>query len=149
MGVTDAWRDQVLAQHNQARAQYGARPLYWSHSLYSGVLQLAHNCRFHHSDLQARYGENLYAGTGSAGIQDAMNSWMDEASKYDYNHPGVSPATGRFTQVVWKSTTGVAAAIVHCPAGTIFPQPSVFIVARYTPPGNAPGAFPQNVGRHV
>ena len=45
-------------------------------------------------------------------------------------------------QVVWKSTTQVACAVANCAAGTIFSQPSNFVVCRYTPPGNYAGQFP-------
>ncbi|KIJ98325.1 hypothetical protein K443DRAFT_104102, partial [Laccaria amethystina LaAM-08-1] len=58
------------------------------------------------------------------------------------NNPGFSPATGHFTQVVWKSTTQVACAMVNCGPGTIFPQASTYTVCRYTPPGNIQGQFP-------
>ncbi|PFH46572.1 hypothetical protein AMATHDRAFT_77606 [Amanita thiersii Skay4041] len=137
--------DQVLAGHNRARAKYGARPLTWNSNLYPGTVQWAKQCKFQHSNSQGRYGENLAAGSGNFGFPNALELWMDEAN----NHPGFSPATGHFTQVVWKSTTSVACAIADCPAGTIFPQPSRFVVCRYAPPGNVQGQFPQNVGRHV
>lgn len=86
---------------------------------------------------------------------------MREAAKYDYNNPVYSPATAHFTQVsfklssftrklhfaaladvfdstysqvVWKSTTGLACARANCPAGTVLPAASVFTVCRYSPP---------------
>lgn len=67
---------------------------------------------------------------------------MDEASKYDYNHPGFSSATGHFTQVVWKGSKQVACAIANCGAGTIFGQASKYVVCRYSPAGNVIGHFP-------
>lgn len=147
----DAWSDQVVSLHNQARARYGARPVTWNSGLYSSTVSYAQACKFVHSDSQGKYGENLYAGTGNPGpgIADAVQSWMSEASKYDYSKPGFSAATGHFTQVVWKSTTQVTCALANCPANTIFPAPSHYIVCRYTPPGNYQGQFPQNVGRPV
>ncbi|MBF6340720.1 hypothetical protein IU450_33225 [Nocardia abscessus] len=147
----DAWSDQVLASHDQARGQYGAPSLTWNSALYADTVAWAKACRFEHSDPQGRYGENLYAaGNMDAGIDDAVTAWMQEASQYDYANPTFSMGTGHFTQVVWKSTTQVTAAVVDCPAGTIFPgYPARFFVARYTPPGNQLGQFEQNVGRHV
>ncbi len=146
----DAFSDQVLARHNTPRAQYGAGALRWNAALYPSTEQYARQCRFAHSDPQGRYGENLYASSDlTAGIAEAMAAWMSEASKYDYANPGFSAATGHFTQVVWKSTTQVTASVVRCPAGAILAQPTVFVVARYTPPGNYLGQFQQNVGRYL
>ena len=48
--VTDAWSDAVIANHNMARAQYGAAPLTWDGGLYGGTLQHALQCRFQHSN---------------------------------------------------------------------------------------------------
>lgn len=46
--LADVWSNQVLAEHNAARAQYGARPLQWSAGLYPAVLQYAQACKFVH-----------------------------------------------------------------------------------------------------
>ncbi|KAF7726801.1 hypothetical protein EC973_008402 [Apophysomyces ossiformis] len=92
----DAWSDSVLSAHNAARAQYGARPLTWNAALYPGTFQYAQTCKFAHSDAQRKYGENLYVSSAqNASINDAVAAWMKEVSKYDYNHPGFSPATGK------------------------------------------------------
>ncbi|KAK0473972.1 PR-1 protein [Armillaria novae-zelandiae] len=147
--ILEDWKTSVVRQHNAYRAQYGAAPLTWSDALYPGTLQWASQCKFQHSNGQGKYGENLAAGTGASyGFSDGLKSWMDEASKYDYNHPGFSSATGHFTQVVWKSSKQVACAIANCKGGTIFQQPSKYIVCRYSPPGNFVGRFAENVGRH-
>ncbi|KAF5374358.1 hypothetical protein D9758_004712 [Tetrapyrgos nigripes] len=53
----------------------------------------------------------LAAGSGDYGILNAINGWMDEASKYDYNNPGFSSDTGHFAQVVWKATKQLVAAL--------------------------------------
>lgn len=143
----DTSSDEVLAVVNPARAQYGASPLTWNADLYPSTKQYAEACRFEHSNSQGRYGENLYAGTGNVGFEDAMRAWMAEAELYDYDRPEFSPETGHFTQVVWKSSTRIAVGIASCPAGTIFAQPSTLVVARFTPPGNVIGQFAQNVGR--
>jgi pathogenesis-related protein 1 len=149
----DAWSDAVLTALNQARAQYGAAPLTWNAALYGETLQYASACRFAPSNAWGAYGQTLYAGTaGSTDIRDAVAMWMSEASRYDYNNPSYSEATGSFTQVVWKSTTQVAAAVVSCPPRTVMPtmsSPTTFVVARYTPIGNVAGQFAQNVGPHT
>ncbi|KAF9027970.1 PR-1-like protein [Hymenopellis radicata] len=135
----------VLAEHNVARADYGANDLTWNEDLYAGTLSWANTCKFQHSISGSKYGENLYATTAKGGdqIKAAVDSWMHEASKYDYNNPGFSQATGHFTQVVWKSTTSVACAVGQCAAGTIFDKAaSYYVVCRYSPPGNYKGQFP-------
>ncbi|TKK85933.1 secretion protein [Herbidospora galbida] len=146
-------KDAALASHNTARAQYGARPLVWNASILPATQTWANACRFQHSNPAGQYGENLYASTKVADdatiVRDAVKAWMDEARYYDYNKPGFSAATGHFTQVVWKSSTGLAVAVGSCPANTIFPRASKYVVARYTPPGNWGGQYAQNVGRPV
>jgi len=144
----DDWKNQVVNSHNKFRARYGAPNLSWSDALYPGTLQWAQQCKFQHSQGNGKYGENLAAGTGNAyGFNNGLQDWMNEASKYDYNHPGFSSATGHFTQVVWKGSKQVACAIANCRAGTIFGQASKMVVCRYSPPGNVIGHFPENVGR--
>ncbi|KAF9530107.1 CAP domain-containing protein [Crepidotus variabilis] len=146
--IFEEWKATVVRTHNEYRKHYGAPPVTWSDALYPGTNQWASQCKFEHSNGQGKYGENLAAGTGNSyGYVDGLKSWMDEASKYDYNHPGFSSGTGHFTQVVWKSSNQVACAIANCRAGTIFGQASKNIVCRYTPAGNFAGRYPENVGR--
>ncbi|KAG0254795.1 hypothetical protein DFQ27_006613 [Actinomortierella ambigua] len=150
VGPTAAFKNDVLTQHNNARAMYGAEPLTWSDALYPATLRWANSCRFRHSQSDGQYGENLYAGGGpSVTFAQGMNAWMGESSRYNYANPVFSGATGRFTQVVWKSTTQVACAMADCRAGTIFNMASKYTVCRYSPPGNYQGGFNDNVGRRV
>lgn len=46
--VDDAFKQQVVNQHNAYRRQYGAADLTWSDSLYTGTLQWATACKFTH-----------------------------------------------------------------------------------------------------
>jgi len=50
--------------------------------------------------------ENL-ANVGEYGINPTgeipTNMWYNEISRYDFNNPEFSSATGHFTQVVWKN----------------------------------------------
>lgn len=90
-------------------------------------------------------GENLVGGslaTWSKGI----NMWGEERTKYNYDNPGFSGATGHFTQMVWKESTKLGCGWKNC--GGNLP---VFIVCQYSPQGNIMGGtrFKDNVGRQV
>ncbi|EDQ99604.1 uncharacterized protein LACBIDRAFT_334862 [Laccaria bicolor S238N-H82] len=145
----DTFANQVVAQHNAARAKYGAQPITWNSALYNNTLAYAKKCVFEHRNifccrlLVLMFEPKKAAGSWDTyGIVDAVNDWMSEAPDYDYNHPGFSEGTGHFTQVVWKSTTQVACAVASCPAGTIFSDyASQYVICRYTPPGNYDGEF--------
>jgi uncharacterized protein YkwD len=50
----DTFSDQVLAEHNQARAGYDASPLQWNSGMESATTQYAQRCEFTHSDAQSR-----------------------------------------------------------------------------------------------
>lgn len=148
------WAAAALDAVNAARAQYGARPVTWNDSLYPGAVQHAQSCTFQHGS-PGRYGETLFATTtpGNAAdvVRRAVEAWMAQAAGYDYLRPGFSGSTGSFTQVVWKSTTQIAVGFAQCPPNTAirFPATSYYVVARFSPPGNVTGQFPQNVGTHV
>ncbi|KAF9159884.1 hypothetical protein DFQ26_006095, partial [Actinomortierella ambigua] len=94
-GPPEAFKNDVLTQHNKARAMYGAEPLTWSDALYPETLQWANTCKFQHSASKGQYGENIYAGEApSATFAESMEAWMSEASKYTYDNPAFSEATG-------------------------------------------------------
>ncbi|KAK3845550.1 MAG: CAP domain-containing protein [Linnemannia gamsii] len=83
---TAAFKENVLAIHNTNRKQYSARPLTWSDSLYPAAFQWATLCRFRRS--RGTYGELLFASPGpSVTIRQGVESWMTEASKYNYYNP--------------------------------------------------------------
>lgn len=51
---------------------------------------------------------------------------------------------GHFTQVVWKGSRKMGIGLATNPS-----TQSTFVVARYLPPGNYQGMFPQNVGPRI
>jgi uncharacterized protein YkwD len=113
--------------------------------------QIASSGNFAHSSTSN--GENLYAyyttatsiAAGTLANQ-AVQSWYNEVSKYDYNNPGFSSATGHFTQVVWKSSTQLgcgAAKGTTTINGKLYN--AFYVVCQYAPPGNVLGQFPANV----
>ena len=84
-----------------------------------------------------RAGENLAWGYGS--VERAFLGWYNELDLYNFRNPGFSGATGHFTQVVWKGSTGLGCAVTRCNAeGPIY-------VCHYTPAGNYVGQFEENV----
>ena len=77
-------------------------------------------------------GENIYATTAStASPTSAVNSWMSEASAYDYATNNIS-AAGHYTQVVWRASVRIGCAIVNCTNYTYHNT----ILCDYAPGGN-------------
>ena len=65
--------------------------------------------------------------------------WYEEHDKYSFRNPGFSSTTGHFTQIVWESSKEMGAGKAVSSSG------AQFVVARYQPPGNVRGQFPENV----
>ena len=65
--------------------------------------------------------------------------WYEEHDKYNYSNPGFSSTTGHFTQIVWQNSKEMGAGKAVSSSG------AQFVVARYQPPGNVRGQFPENV----
>lgn len=80
-------------------------------------------------------GENIYASSGGATAQDAVQLWAAEKANYDYATNGCNGVCGHYTQVVWRATTHVGCALYSC-AGLQFPST---IVCDYGPGGNDGG----------
>ncbi|KAF8932265.1 hypothetical protein BGZ47_011469 [Haplosporangium gracile] len=126
----------ILDTHNKYRARHGAPPLTWNAKAAQFGSNWIQKCQFKHSG--GKYGENLAAGYKD--FKSGIDAWYNEVSKYNYNNPGFSMATGHFTQVVWKGTKSVGCAKKFCPGSnwTIY-------ICNYDPPGNVQGQFRQNV----
>ena len=66
--------------------------------------------------------------------------WYDEIKNYNFSDPKQSKSPhGHFTQVVWKGSTQMGAAMATSGTGWNF------IVARYRPAGSMRGAEKMNV----
>ena len=81
---------------------------------------------------------SLYSGQELTG-RKATEMWYDEIKYYNFSKPGFSSQTGHFTQVVWVESRELGVGKATAANGM------QFVVARYFPPGNMLGSFPENV----
>jgi hypothetical protein len=146
--------DEFVAAHNAARGgalnpppSPSLPPVSWDYTLADSVygylsacpggnIDLAPHNANRTSDYKAlggadSVGENIYAATGSASPTDAVNTWMSEASNYDYDSNNIS-AAGHYTQVVWRNSVRIGCAIVKCTNYTF----SSTVLCDYAPAGN-------------
>jgi hypothetical protein len=142
----------ALDKHNTYRAKHGAGPLNWDNQLAASAAASAARCKTKsRSDYStSKAGENVYYTSMSGDpirlLTKAIDSWYQESSMYDFDKPGFSATTSRFTQVVWKSTTRLGCAVQDCSryykrGG----QRGTLIVCHYSPSGNEPGKHSDNV----
>ncbi len=122
------------------------------------ALDYANKCNYEHNpNRTADYkalggsalgvGENIAAGAPTESIAAAVQSWIGEEAYYDHatntcSPPDATPALecGHYTQIVWKTTTGVGCAHVTCttnsPFGAVANGKWQYSVCDYSPPGN-------------
>ena len=158
---TKALQD-VLAIHNQERADVGNPPLTWSNSLAAESQAYADQLRSQgyycsqngcppipHS--ATNYGENLAQGSVGYPIDQLVNgppgawSWVGEKPGYNAQTNTCTPvppfsSCGHYTQMIW----GAPAREVGC--GTASGTEIVILVCRYNPPGNMAGQTPFSQG---
>ncbi|WP_128892596.1 CAP family protein [Erythrobacter sp. HKB08] len=136
---------ELLETHNEARKQFGSKPLRWNEELadqaYDYAKVLAQRGRMEHSPNSARrgVGENLWQGTERVfSGRQMVQMFVDEQR---YFRPGKFPNVsstgqwkdvGHYTQVVWPWTEEVGCAV----AGN---GRDDFLVCRYRPTGNIVG----------
>jgi len=134
---------QQLEKHNYYRSRHGAPALRYDKALENAAqawaTHLASIDRLVHDTNKGFVGENIAQEYGSA--SGVTKHWYDEESIYNYGRPGFSMATGHFTQIVWIGTSNFGIAKATAASG------KVYVVARYSPPGNFRGQFPENVKR--
>ena len=72
--------------------------------------------------------------------RQVVESFLDEATSYDFEKGDGNAKTGHFTQVVWRSSKklGVGAAQSNVSGAW-------YVVCNYFPPGNVRGDFNNNV----
>lgn len=99
---TSVFRQIAMDKHNTYRTRHGAGPLKWSNSLAASAGATAAQCRGRLGYGMSKAGENVYA-TSARGdpvrlLTNAIDSWYQQSSMYDFDKPGFSAATRHFTQ---------------------------------------------------
>jgi hypothetical protein len=155
----DGAHDDWLVPQNQARADVGEAALAWDPIAAAVAMSWASQCPpfGHNPNASSEYGmmggnqgglgENAAAGAPTETVAGAVASWINEKANYDYasNSCTGGQECGHYTQVVWKNSTAVGCAKVHCtknsPFGSSFPEWD-FSVCDYNPAGNYVGQRP-------
>eukprot|EP01006_Ploeotia_vitrea_P030316 TRINITY_DN62772_c0_g2_i2.p1 TRINITY_DN62772_c0_g2~~TRINITY_DN62772_c0_g2_i2.p1 ORF type:complete len:211 (-),score=30.80 TRINITY_DN62772_c0_g2_i2:1121-1753(-) len=133
--LTQTEKDVLLARHNVYRCMHDAPPMVWDKTVAAKAQEWADKCKFDHSTRAFRneWGENLAtirsSGSVSLNASRHVKSWYDEVKDYNTNKPGFSGATGHFTQVVWKASTGLG-------CGVCRKAKEIILVCQYKPAGN-------------
>ncbi|PHH91849.1 hypothetical protein CDD83_10022 [Cordyceps sp. RAO-2017] len=137
-----AFQSSLLSTTDLFRSEHGAGLVRWNATLaaFAAWYVDGHDCAFRHSG--GPFGENLAYGYATPAATVA--AWANERVLYDYGRPSYSPATGHFTQLVWRRTTDVGCARRWCGA-----QMQWLLACEYWPRGNIYGQFGDNVGRRI
>lgn len=133
----------LIGRINEVRRQHAAPPVVWDETLARAAQDWANRKTFAHSP-DCTYGENVAkTWTLEPDAASAIRMWAAEMELYDPNKPGYSPRTGHGTQIIWKGTTRVGAAVAKMDNGAFI------YVAKFSPPGNLNdvNAFRQNVSK--
>jgi hypothetical protein len=142
-----------LAPMNAARAAVGEPALVCDPIAAQVALNYASQCNsVHNANRNAEYvalggaasgvGENIAWGAPTESIATAVQSWLSEQSFYDHatnTCSSTTPGCGHYTQIVWKTTTGVGCAHVSCTNANASLGGATrwdFSVCDYSPPGN-------------
>lgn len=147
IGATLPFKDQCLKWHNEYRSAHQVGNVTWNDKLAEGAEEwanyLADNNKFEHKK-NIQPGENLYLSGSPLPTEpctEATQLFYGEIKDYDFNKPGFALNTGHFTQVVWKNTKEIGAAVKTRKDGRLI------VVIRYSPAGNFVGEenFRKNV----
>jgi len=155
--LDQAQKDEMVARHNDYRAEVGTPPLAWDDTiaasaqayadeLLPAVQSLGGEGLVHDPDTP--YGENLYyayrVGTAATPPDPlgALDSWYAEKALYDADpQPVANPvqAWGHYSQMVWRDTERIGCGAA---SGEQDGQWTTVVVCRYDPRGNITGEMP-------
>ncbi|XVE67403.1 hypothetical protein DITRI_Ditri08aG0157600 [Diplodiscus trichospermus] len=122
-----------LNAHNAARARVNVGAMKWDANVANYarnyVNKLKGDCKLVHSG--GPYGENLAGSSADLSATAAVNMWVAERPKYNYNSNScVGGECRHYTQVVWRNSVRLGCAKVRCNNG------GTIISCNYDPPGN-------------
>ncbi|SHO80814.1 Pathogenesis-related protein 1C precursor [hydrothermal vent metagenome] len=135
--------DRAVSRHNEIRAEvFNGSSVVWSDTVATTAQDyanyLASTGKWEHDN--SGYGENLYAASETPSYVDAINSWYEEKSDYNYQDNSCNGVCGHYTQIVWKNTTEIGCGKAVYTTGNM--RGYTVIVCRYNPPGNYIGEKP-------
>lgn len=126
--------NKFVERHNYYRRMVGVPAVKWSDDL-AAVAQkwanrLALKCDLDHS--KNEYGENIYWHSSGTIEETVVDSWADEKRVFkERKHIYRSgKGYGHYTQIIWKKTTHIGAAVKNCKGG------GQIWVCNYNPRGN-------------
>ncbi|KAK9420530.1 putative Glycoside hydrolase family 128 protein [Seiridium unicorne] len=141
----DPDQQKALGAHNTKRKAKGLKALIWDTQLAKNATAYAQHLaqigKLEHSsgDQRPNQGENLaWASASSTPLLMSANMWLGEEKNY-HGEPigqGDFGSYGHYTQCMWKSTTKLGMGSAKDSKG------GVYIVGRYSPPGNITGQKP-------
>lgn len=146
-----AEQQEWITAHNAVRAAasnpFPATPLpdvMWNASAAVLASDWAAGCNFMHRNPNS-LGENIFAATTSRTPTQIVNSWASEKANYTWqtNTCAAGQACGHYTQIVWRTSTGIGCAQQMCTSGSPFGAGAwFFTVCNYAPAGNIVGQKP-------
>lgn len=154
----NAYQDMVVNHHNIHRANHSAPDLQWDASLASTANKIAQSCNFAHNTQMdgGGYGQNIQAGASADDVWQAITEsfYNGEVNAFSGLYGQANPSNfedwGHFSQLVWKSTTSVGCATVHCPNGvTNGVGTKDFTVCNYKPAGNFANDYAKNIAKSL
>lgn len=146
--LTAQQAQQMVAYHNQKRAEVGNGAVTWSAQIAQYAQQRADYIArtkqlAHLPQGQNPYGENLASGGSTGGgvaytVINACDGWYAEKAKMPRNARTMTvdlfnKGVGHYTQMVWKGTTQIGAGIAQYQQNGFT---MTVVVCCYSPPGN-------------
>ena len=149
-GGLTAQQQEWLTAHDGVRAAAMPAPnpalpvTSWSTAAATQAEDWVARCDFNHRSPNT-LGENLFASTDPRAPTAVVNEWAAEKANYTWatNACASGKACGHYTQIVWRSSTGIGCAQKLCTSGSPFGSGTwYFTVCDYAPAGNISGQAP-------